>query len=110
MATSARCQSQDFQRSRSELTIWHGLQVENCLGNDFWRGALFHLNQLLALEPNSNPYRLQRAKILCDHSLWAEAILDLGKIVDCEPLGVSTQLLLARAQVALTNDLAALEA
>jgi tetratricopeptide (TPR) repeat protein len=68
------------------------------------------LNQIVALEPNSNQYRLQRANILCDHSLWAEAVLDLGKIVDCEPLSVSTYLLLARAQAALTNDLAALEA
>src|SRR5262249_45365560 len=65
--------------------------------------------QLIALEPDAGRYRLQRARILCDHARWSEAVVDLGKVVDCEPASVSTLLLLARAQVALTNCPAAMQ-
>jgi WD40 repeat protein/tetratricopeptide (TPR) repeat protein len=99
-----------FRRSHSQLLVWHCLQAENCARRDLWRGAVFHLNQLLALEPHNNQRRLERAQILCDHSLWAEAVLDLDKIKESEPLNVPNYLLLARAQLALTNDSAALEA
>ena len=99
-----------FQRSGNQLQVWHCLQAENCLHQNLWRGALFHMNQLVALEPNNIQYRMERAKILCDHSLWGDAVPDIGKIIDGDPLNISHYLLLARAQAALTNDSAAFEA
>ena len=99
-----------FARSQSELSVWHALQLENCLRHDLWRGSLFHLNQLIAFEPKNSRFRVQCAKIMCDHSLWADAVSQLGKVPDNEALSASTYLMLAHAHLALTNDLAALEA
>ena len=44
----------DFSVPRSQVVGWHERQVDDCERSGDWRAAVFHLDQLLHLDPSNS--------------------------------------------------------
>jgi WD40 repeat protein/Flp pilus assembly protein TadD len=71
--------------SPAQRLAWHTQQVADCLqaGNQF--AAKFHLDRLLALQPDDTPALRLRARLYLESSQWPQAAADFNQAFQREP-------------------------
>jgi tetratricopeptide (TPR) repeat protein len=100
----------DLTVSPRDVAIWHSLQADLCARQQMWSGVLFHLSELVAIEPDNPRHRLNRAKIYLSHKRVAEALADLSKANQLEPKDLEAAELLAQAYTQLNKPAEAITA
>jgi WD40 repeat protein/tetratricopeptide (TPR) repeat protein/predicted Ser/Thr protein kinase len=69
----------------TEVNEWHRRRAEECEAEHRWKGTLWHVDRLIAAEPDNWRDRLQRGSALGELARWEPAIADYAFVVEKAP-------------------------
>jgi len=78
-------QSQFFQFSAEEVTVWHRQLADACMRGRHWSAALWHLDRLVQQEPDNWLYHARRGRARAELGKWTEASDDYAEVVGRVP-------------------------
>ncbi len=95
----------DLESSPERVLAWHRIEAEACEGDQHWLAAVWHLDRLIALQPDDSRLRLRRAEAHLELGDVKSAVADWQNVVEFRSSDVQVQQGLETLRHALTRVL-----